>query len=90
MAWARDQKQKARDRAFSEWKARVLGAPEQFSRLKVERTRQGITQRDLAAKVHMHKVTIARMEVGDSPGTANSRARLAFTLGVDLAELFPQ
>jgi DNA-binding XRE family transcriptional regulator len=91
-AWTKDQKQRARERAFAEWTEKVLSNPERYSPLKLERYRQNLTQKRLGAlpSVRLDKTTISQLERGASKGTKNTRARLAYALNRPEQELFPR
>jgi len=48
----------------------------------------GLTQAELAKRVGIHRVTLARLEAGAEPGVALA-LRLAVALGRGVAELWP-
>jgi hypothetical protein len=91
MAWSREQRRKAKERAFNEHAQRVLAEPQRHSPLKLKRTAAKLTQKELAAlpAVRLHFGTISEIERGVHPGTRNTRARLAFGLEAPESELFP-
>ena len=62
---------------------KLLGA-----RLLAARRRQGLKQKDLAAKVGIHPVTLSRIEHGTMPGvTLQVIATLADALGISVDHL---
>jgi transcriptional regulator with XRE-family HTH domain len=65
-----------------------IRAPERGHRIAEARKRRGLTQQDLAEKVGVHRVSIARLEAGArSPSMALAR-RIAGVLDTDIATLF--
>jgi transcriptional regulator with XRE-family HTH domain len=51
------------------------------------RGKRGLTQEALAAKAHLNRVTLARLERAMHPPNLDTLERIARALGVDLVEL---
>ena len=58
--------------------------------MKVFRVVAGLSQADLADKIHSHQIRISRIERGvGSPPDPNEANAIAEALGVSVTELFP-
>ena len=56
-------------------------------KIRTERLKRGLSQEAFAAKAHVHRTYIARIERGESNVALLNIKKIADTLGVDLIEL---
>lgn len=89
-SWSVAARRRARDRSLSAFAAIVLADPAAHSPLRVERVRQGLTAKELAAAPSLTSKAVYNVEAGRSPGTRCSRERLAAAVGVSVDALWPR
>jgi transcriptional regulator with XRE-family HTH domain len=63
-------------------------APERGHRIARARKRRGLTQQDLAERVGVNRVSIARLEAGTRSPSMSTARRIADALGESLEMLF--
>ena len=56
--------------------------------IKVQRTKKGLTQEDVAADANISLVTMGNIETGKSPAKITTLAQIAEALDIDLYKLF--
>jgi DNA-binding XRE family transcriptional regulator len=89
-AWSISQRRRAAERAFEQHAERVREDPAAFSPLRVARTEAKLPARAVADAAALSVKTIHAIEGGQSPGSRNSRRRLAEALGRSVSELFSE
>src|SRR5437763_11714945 len=80
-------RRRASRKAFERHAARALIDPTTHP-LRLARIRHGFTIDEVAGAASLSSKAVARIERRESPGTRNSRARLAAALGADQQGLF--
>ena len=67
---------------------KAIRAPERGQRIKAARTGAGLTQKQLADRVGVNRVTIARVELGERKPSLDLATRIAAALDVSLDALY--
>jgi DNA-binding XRE family transcriptional regulator len=88
--WSIRQRRRAAERAFEQHAEHVRRDPSAFSPLRVARTEARLPARVVADAAALSVKTVHAIETGQSPGSRNSRRRLAEALGRSVSELFPE
>jgi DNA-binding XRE family transcriptional regulator len=87
MSSSTEYRRKQRDKAFTQWADIVLANPELYHKLKVARTRAGLTQVELGDIACLTSQFIGAIERGCKT-SKNTRRRLARALKMKESDLF--